>query len=135
MSDIPLEEKPIDEILSEYAVDWSHQHEIVLDSELQPDLPVSLDTKQALLRILQEALANAARHSNASRASIRLKSDGSEISLTVSDDGKGFSRDEVTSGIGLQSMRERAETLGGSMQVTSAPGQGTSISVLIPAPG
>lgn len=130
-----LEEKPLDEILNEYVVEWSHQHEMMLDSELESNVPVSLETKQALLRILQEALANAARHSGAACISIRLGSDAGKISVIIRDDGKGFSQAEVTSGIGLKSMRERAESLGGSLEVISAPGQGTSISVSIPSSG
>jgi signal transduction histidine kinase len=96
------------------------------------DLPLSIGSKQTLFRILQEALANIARHSEGTHVSIKLVSRGDEVSMVVKDNGKGFSADEVTRGIGLHSMRERAESLGGSMVLTSASGEGTSISVRIP---
>jgi len=127
-----LEEKSIAEILSEYAIDWSHQHEFELEHDLQNDLPLSIGGKQMLLRILQEALANIARHSEGTRVAIKLDSDGDGVIMVVKDNGKGFSPDDVTRGIGLHSMHERAESLGGSMELTSAPGEGASISVRIP---
>jgi NarL family two-component system sensor histidine kinase LiaS len=126
------DEKSIVEILSEYAIDWSHQHDFGLEQDLQMDLPLSIGSKQTLFRILQEALANIARHSEGTHVSIKLVSRGDEVSMVVKDNGKGFSADEVTRGIGLHSMRERAESLGGSMVLTSASGEGTSISVRIP---
>ncbi len=127
-----LEKKSPGEILSEYAIDWSHQHEFELEHDLQDDLPLSIGGKQTLLRILQEALANIARHSDGTHISIRLSSQGDEVVMVVKDNGKGFSPDEVRRGIGLNSMNERAESLGGSMELASAPGEGTSISVRIP---
>jgi signal transduction histidine kinase len=127
-----LEDKPIDEILGEYAIDWSHQHDIELDPDMLLDLELNLEQKQTLFRILQEALANVARHSDGTCVSLALGSDGEKVNLVVKDDGKGFSPEEVTGGMGLHSMRERAESLGGSLEVTSAPGEGTSLSVVIP---
>jgi NarL family two-component system sensor histidine kinase LiaS len=127
-----LEEKSIIEILSEYAIDWSHQQNLELELDISSEFTLSIGSKQTLFRILQEALANIVRHSGSTRVSIGLKSDGDEVSLVVKDNGKGFALDEVTHGIGLNSMQERAESLGGSMVLTSVPEEGTSISVRIP---
>lgn len=126
-----LEKKSLGEILSEYAIDWSHQNEFELELDIPKDTLLSIGGKQTLLRILQEALANIARHSEGTHVAIKLDSDGDEVTMVVKDNGKGFSPDEVTRGIGLHSMHERAESLGGSMELTSAPGEGTSISVRI----
>lgn len=127
-----LDEKSLDEILSEYAADWSHQNSIELDPDLQTGIVASLEVKQTLLRILQESLANVARHSAGESISLTLRSHEQEVTLLIGDDGQGFSPDEVESGMGLQSMRERAESLGGNLVITSAPGEGTSIKAVIP---
>lgn len=127
-----LDEKSLDEVLGDYAADWSHQNPIEIDLDLQTDIVASIEMKQTLLRILQESLANAARHSAGESVSLTLRSDAQSVTLVVSDDGHGFSTNEVTSGMGLHSMEERAESLGGSLVVESVPGDGTSIEVTIP---
>ena len=127
-----LEEKPISEILSQYMIDWSHQHEFEVVQDLQKEIPMSLIGKQALLRILQEALANIARHSKGTHVSLTLNSHGEGVTMVVKDNGAGFSPDEVTRGIGIHSMQERAESMGGTMELASAPGEGSSITVRIP---
>jgi len=127
-----LDEKTLDEVLRDYAVEWSHQTPMDVNLDLQLNVEVALQMKQTMLRILQESLANAARHSSGESVSITLLSDGEVITLTVQDDGRGFSPNEVTSGIGLESMKERTESLGGSWKVTSAPGEGASVRAEIP---
>jgi NarL family two-component system sensor histidine kinase LiaS len=127
-----LDEKSLDEILREYAVGWSHQNPIDVHLDLKPSMMVSLRMKQTLLRILHESLANAARHSDGESVSITLRSDGEVLTLIVEDDGRGFSPNNVTSGMGLNSMKERAHSLGGSLDVESVPGEGTSIRAKIP---
>ena len=130
-----LDEKPLHVILREYALDWSHQNQIEVDLDLQSGDDPPLDVKQTLLRILQEALTNAARHSAATNISIVLGFDAKTLSLTIGDDGRGFMPSQVQGGMGLNSMRERAESLGGSLQVSSDQGEGTSIFVVIPQRG
>jgi NarL family two-component system sensor histidine kinase LiaS len=127
-----LDENPLDELLRDYAVDWSHQNPIEVHLDLEPNVEVSLHVKQTVLRILQESLANAARHSAAESVSITLQSDGEGLTLTVQDDGRGFSPNKVTSGMGLNSMKERAQSLEGSLEVESAPEEGALIKAEIP---
>jgi signal transduction histidine kinase len=96
----------------------------------EPDLP--LETKEALYRIAQEALHNTFKHAHASRAYLKLECDARGIALEVSDDGTGFDPAGDFSGhLGLKSMRERAARLGGTLEVESTPGEGTSIRVRI----
>ncbi len=89
----------------------------------------------ALLRIAQSALANAAQHARATRATITMTFLNSEVRLDVVDDGVGFDPATLASapgpegGFGLTSMRSRAAELGGTLTVESAPGQGTALSV------
>ena len=92
-----------------------------------------------LLRISQEALANIRRHANASEAWITLVAHSDAVELAVRDDGQGIEQpadsDNGTGHHGLQVMRERAESLGGTLDVTSEPGEGTEIRVRVPRVG
>ena len=91
---------------------------------------VSSEIAPHLLAVLGEALSNVARHAHATSMSVRVTA-GQEIGLVIVDDGRGMSGDAVESGLG--NMRERAEKLGGSCSVTSAPGEGTRVRWMVPA--
>ncbi|MFQ5879144.1 MAG: GAF domain-containing protein, partial [Dehalococcoidia bacterium] len=89
-----------------------------------------------LIRIIQEALANVRKHSRATRASVELDGSGNDLQVTIADNGRGFDLARLP-GIGwprfgLQSMRERAEAIGGSLNIGTAPGQGTRVTVRVP---
>jgi len=96
------------------------------------NLPEDLDGLLAisLLRIVQEALHNAAKHSQAKSIQVVVKGSDSELSLLIADDGVGFDLEEakLAAGLGLISMRERIHLAGGQFEITSAPGKGTRIS-------
>jgi signal transduction histidine kinase len=97
-------------------------------------LEAPLPIKIALFRSLQEALSNATRHGRGAAVSAWVSTEDGRLCLTVSDRGPGFIPEEVpTNGhLGLAGMRERAELLGGSFDVDSAPGRGTIIRVTWP---
>jgi signal transduction histidine kinase len=84
----------------------------------------------ALYRAAQEALTNVAKHAGATSAQVVLAFEKSEVVLRVSDDGRGSERS--TGGFGLTGMRERAELLGGRVEIASEPGKGFSIHVTVP---
>ena len=87
----------------------------------------------ALLRITQQALANIAAHSGAGRVNVRLRNLGDQVELTVKDNGHGFDTSALPAGsFGIVGMAERARLAGGSFQVESIPGRGTTIIVLLP---
>ncbi|MCT9092788.1 sensor histidine kinase [Streptomyces sp. ASQP_92] len=102
--------------------------------------PVELPTpyEVALLRIAQSALANTVQHAAAGRAEITLSFMDTSVALDVVDDGRGFDpagqRPKETSGFGLRAMRSRATSLGGTLSVESAPGQGTAVAITLPLP-
>jgi two-component system, NarL family, sensor histidine kinase DevS len=87
----------------------------------------------AVYRIVQEALNNARTHGGAQHAVVEITEDDTSVSLTVRDYGCGFHPAAQTSGFGLAGMRERAELLHGTLNVSSAPGQGTTVSAVLPA--
>jgi signal transduction histidine kinase len=106
-----------------------------LDAQAGVEVPPA--TREALVRISREAVANAVRHGNAEEVQLTL-SCSDTLRLTVTDDGCGFDPGArartPAAGFGLVSMRERAEALGGSLAVVSAPGAGTAIEVVVPCP-
>jgi signal transduction histidine kinase len=88
------------------------------------------DREIALFRISQEALLNCAKHSKARMVAIQLDQDPKRIELTIKDDGAGFGVDQLGApGLGLLSMKERAQAVGGSCRIDSAPGEGTRVIV------
>jgi len=121
-----------DETLNEYIIEWAHQTGIgaAFNVEGLADLP--LETKQAIYRIMQESLANVARHSSAENIDVALIIGEHAVEFCVSDNGTGFDTLQHHDGMGLDSMRERAESLGGNFSIDSATGQGTKVCVTFP---
>ncbi len=103
---------------------------------LGPDgLPPAVE--HAILRVAQEAVANAARHASPARIAVGLEANGACAVLEVADDGRGFDvsappRDGDGRGLGLRTMRDRVTELGGLLTVESAPGQGTRVRASFP---
>jgi signal transduction histidine kinase len=105
-----------------------------------PEGAVLSDTVQTgLYRIIQQALINVSKHAHASQATVAVMLERRGIRCTIDDDGVGFPSSKPAggvdgaSGLGLVGMRERAEALGGTFSVSSAPGRGTRIQVTIPS--
>lgn len=97
------------------------------------ELPPQLQT--ALYRITQEALSNVIKHSRATQAFVKMEQHPGSIELEIGDNGSGFDPAALAGkkeSLGLFGMRERAELLGGALNILSAPGQGTHITVRIP---
>ena len=105
--------------------------EVGLDIELTGRHTPELEA--AIYRIVQEALTNTVKHGGATRARVEIREDGSNVHVVVSDDGAGFDPAVATAGFGLLGMRERVELLGGSLEIESAPGGGTTVTVRLPA--
>jgi signal transduction histidine kinase len=100
--------------------------QVICRLDEEPELPV--EAKEALYRVAQEALHNVGKHANASQVTISLASHNGAVTLEIGDDGSGFElREHYPGHLGLQSMRERVEALGGAFVVDSAPGAGTRI--------
>jgi signal transduction histidine kinase len=89
-----------------------------------PAVPAAVDV--ALLRIATESVTNAVKHAHATEVVVAVDEEEDMVRLTVSDDGVGFDAGTIP-GVGLSSMRERAEELGGTLAVVSRPGGGTRI--------
>jgi signal transduction histidine kinase len=101
-------------------------------------LPLQLEANEEVYAIAREALVNAARHAEADHIWLELNYQSRSFSLAVRDDGKGLAPDVLRAGCcdghwGLVGMRERAEGIGGRLVITSMPGKGTEITVVVPA--
>jgi signal transduction histidine kinase len=102
--------------------------------DFPPELPpLSAAVEAAVYRIVQEALANVVRHAQASRVCVGIET-STDLCLMIIDNGQGFP-DSYRSGVGLNSMRERAEELGGTLKIVSAKSVGTTIEVRLPLRG
>ena len=99
------------------------------------NIPPSLSNELTLcvFRIVQEALQNAVKHGGARKVSVDLAGTGTHLTLTIADDGSGFDVESVSAtGLGLISMRERLEPLGGTLNIQSRAGAGTRLEILVP---
>jgi signal transduction histidine kinase len=120
------------DVLKEYAIEWAHRNEIEVEVNVEEPGPLSLEVEQTLYRIAQEGLANVARHSAANHVDLRLSDEAGVVTMEIADDGCGFDLRAEHAGMGLVSMRERAEALNGEVAIESEPGRGTHISVALP---
>ncbi len=128
-----LEGKGLVAALREYVAEWSQQTGIAAEVRVQGERPLPLRVEQALFRIVQEALSNVAKHSGATRVDVHLAWAPDGVTLTVTDDGRGFDVAEARGkGIGLRSIEERVAGLQGWLTIDSAPGHGTRIVVHLP---
>ncbi len=89
--------------------------------------PLTRTRQVELLRIVQEALANVRRHSEARRVRVAVGASEGRLQAEVSDDGRGFDPAETLTGVGIKGMRERARALGGDLKIRSEPGEGTKV--------
>ncbi|MET9484601.1 GAF domain-containing sensor histidine kinase [Streptomyces sp. NPDC006638] len=116
-----------------HVLDRAHSARVTFDSFSVRALPAAQE--EALLRVAQEALHNALRHSGADRVDVTLARRGPGVVLGVTDNGKGFDPRAVRRAgrhLGLVSMRDRAGGVGGRLSVHSAPGRGTTIEMEVP---
>ena len=106
-----------------------------IELEVGEGLPATTpgDVGTEILRVLQEALTNARRHSEAGNVKVRLSEVGDELVAEVDDDGRGFGPG-TKPGVGLRSMRERAAALGGKLEIESQVGRGTRVRLRVPLP-
>lgn len=128
-------------ILVEYLHEFGEQSGITVELRTADGGPpwLSPAAEVQLIRIIQEALANVRKHAQAEKAWVIFGTEGGKVKVVVQDDGQGFEPGEATrlgrGSFGLQSMRERAELMGGSFEVESRPGAGTKVIVLLPVSG
>jgi signal transduction histidine kinase len=129
-----LESEGLVAALEKQAAALRARHEIEVELALcEEPQKAPPEVKEALYRIAQEALHNTVKHARANRVTIKMVCEGGHVGLEVSDDGIGFdTRGEFPGHLGLRSMRERAQRLGGTLTVVSSPGAGTAVRAHFP---
>jgi len=124
--------------LTEYLHDWSRQTGIDVDLEAGADetLKPPPVVEVQLIGIIQEAMANIRKHAGARRVLVSIESDRDAARVSIHDDGRGFDPAAVDGGgegcFGIETMRERAEAVGGKLTLASEPGEGTRVEVEFP---
>jgi two-component system nitrate/nitrite sensor histidine kinase NarX len=121
----------LEQTVSEFE-ETSGLSEVVLETDVRRDLPSEVHAQ--LIRIVQEALSNIRKHSQARNVWIGCHETNDDLWLEIRDDGQGFSPEDIPgpSQHGMRGMRERAELIGADFQVTSRQGEGTVIRVRLP---
>jgi len=132
-----LEGHDLSSAISQAAPQWTAGSPVQVRVDVEgPSRKLPEEMEQHLLRIAQEAVTNAVKHARASKVRIRLQMAQRKLKLLVADDGRGFEQTEAFSELGghfgLLGMRERAERLGGELQLHSQPGHGTEVEVTVP---
>lgn len=129
-------DRSITETLRAYVDTWGTQNGVACRVHANGMPRLASGTELQLLRIVQESLANVRKHSNARKVDITLEEVAHRLRVTIEDDGAGFVPGELGRSefprFGLATMRERAETIGGSFRLDSAPGEGTRVTVELP---
>jgi len=123
----PLEEGGLRLALEDYVDELAAGSDLAV--ELDADDPGRFDAnlEHNIFRIATEAVTNAVRHADADRIRVWMRSSGDQLSLAVQDNGAGFDPATPNGGNGLDGMRERAELIGGTLDIQSAPRQGSTI--------
>ena len=129
-------EKSLAEGVEDFVSAWAAQAGVTPDVDVTPDIGLPPDAELQVLRILQESLTTVRKHAEASPGTVRLLREEETVRLVVVDDGLGLGetheRDVGRPRFGLTTMRERAESVGGELELTSSPGEGTRVEVEIP---
>ena len=131
-----LTELGLAEAMRNYASEWEARCGIKVSSELDlKDTGLSPMAELAVYRVMQEGLQNVHKHAHASSVGIAWSRANDSWVLHVTDDGMGFDLVKAArhkKSVGLLSMRERAELIGGTLQIQSTPGKGTAVTLLLP---
>jgi signal transduction histidine kinase len=134
---LPGPARSFHDVLEEYIDRWQEQTGITTQLTVDPEVTLAPGNELQLVRIIQESLANVRKHSRATSASVDVGRRDGKLRLAVIDNGVGFSQGTLGRGVfprfGLATMRERAESIGGTFTIESTPGGGTSICVEIPS--
>lgn len=128
-----LEKEGLSAALAKQVEALEIRHKLKADFEADDEPELSFASKQALFRIVQEALHNIVKHAKADHVRVRLERDAEAVRLSIADNGIGFDTEkEYTGHLGLKTMQERVASLGGEFKLTSTLGEGTKLSVMVP---
>jgi signal transduction histidine kinase len=134
---LPGPQRLLEDVLREYLARWQEMSGVSTSLTLDSGIVLRPSQELQVVRIVQEALTNVRKHAKATLASIDLRRDGPELVATIKDNGQGFhsearARNTEFPQFGLSTMRERAESIGGTLLIESVPGSGTTVRFRLP---
>jgi signal transduction histidine kinase len=124
---------PFDSALHRYVEFLTADGALDVELEVDDDISLAPDEQIEIFRIVQEGLANVRKHAQATRATVTIGTRGFERFVQVVDNGEGFDGEGKPAGQGLKNMRSRAVTIGGGFTLSSTPGRGTQLEVVLRA--
>ncbi len=127
-----LDDLGLEAAIERHCTELAQRSHVRIDTELRLTERLEPEVETVVYRIVQEALTNAVKSADAKQIDVSVVDVGGVVSLVVADDGRGFDPEGVTKGLGLLGMRERAELVDGKLAITSAPGEGTTIELVVP---
>jgi signal transduction histidine kinase len=133
---LPGRDRSLAEVLAEFLQHWKDQSGIEAELTIDPALRLEVSVELQIVRIIQESLTNVRKHARATTARVNVDRDDDELVVSIQDDGAGFNPEATARGefpkFGLTTMHERAASIRGSLDIDSAPGQGTTVRFTMP---
>jgi len=134
---LPGPKRSLQDVLEEYLRRWEEMSGVSTSLRIDSSVQLRPSQELQLVRVVQEALTNVRKHARASHARVDLRREDGNVVTVIADDGVGFNASARSRGdfpqFGLSTMRERAESIGGTLTVDSTPGSGTTVIFLLPA--
>jgi signal transduction histidine kinase len=128
-----LADRQLDQALKELAAEFGSRSHVVTVVDVDGDVAAELSSRASdVVQLVREALSNVGRHGEATTCRVSLFRGASGAMLEIDDDGRGFDVDMTTWGMGLNNLRGRVESLGGSFRITSILGEGTTVQLELP---
>ena len=128
----PVQMRSLEAAIEELITEFRLNTDIAIDAEIKIISTLPTEVNTTLYRIVQEALTNITKHSQATKVKLSLKQTAEGVILSVQDNGCGFNRHDNTTGFGLQGMEERTAALGGRFRINSSVSQGCQVLTEIP---
>lgn len=107
-------------------IDWK------IDNQMDPGIQLKKEVQHTLYRIIQEAISNSYKHGEAQYISLSINKEGYYITMTYTDNGKGFNPNNIKPGLGLSNIQQRVQALNGQTKIHSAPNQGFKMDLRFP---
>jgi signal transduction histidine kinase len=129
-----LADRQLDQAFKELATEFGARSGVVTVVDVDGEAASALASRAGeVIQLAREALSNVSRHSEATTCRVSLRRGAAGIFLEIDDDGRGFDVDTTTQGMGLRNLRDRAESLGGKLEIRSTPAEGTTVRATIPS--
>ena len=128
-----LADRQLDQALRDLATEFGERSGVITVVEIDGDVAAALASLAGdVVQLVREALSNVERHGAAATCRVTLRGTDEGVLLEVDDDGRGFDVDLATWGMGIENLRERVASLGGTFRIDSTPGEGTTVRVTLP---